>query len=154
MEWISDNAGTVLFIGFLAAMAWMHLRPGGHGCGMGHGHGSHRDHRPDDAVAGAPPAVDDGGVQELRVRVRGGYEPDRLVVRAGAPVRLVFRREETAPCSESVVFPDLGRSATLTPFRDVPVELPASEPGEHEFTCQMGMLRGRLVVVPAEVRDA
>ena len=67
-------------------------------------------------------------------------------VRAGEPARLIFRREETAPCSECVVFPDYGISVMLPPFEDVAVDLPASEPGEHEFTCQMQMLRGRLIV--------
>jgi plastocyanin domain-containing protein len=87
------------------------------------------------------------GAQELRVRVNGGYVPDRIVVRAGAPVRLIFRREETAACSEAVVFPDFGTSVMLPAHRDVAVELPASDPGEHEFTCRMGVLHGRLVVV-------
>ena len=27
----------------------------------------------------------------------------------------------------------------------VPIELMPGDPGEHEFTCQMGMLRGRIV---------
>lgn len=90
------------------------------------------------------------GARELRVRVKGGYVPDRVVVRAGVPVRLIFHREETAPCSESVVFPDFGTSVMLPPHRDVAVDLPASEPGEHEFTCHMGMLRGRVIVIAAD----
>jgi Cu+-exporting ATPase len=85
-------------------------------------------------------------LQERRVRVRGGYEPSEIHVRAGVPTRLVFRREETAPCSERVVFPDLGISATLPAFRDIAVQLPASEPGTHPFTCEMEMLHGSLVV--------
>ena len=28
----------------------------------------------------------------------------------------------------------------------VPIEFMAGDPGEHEFTCQMGMLRGRIIV--------
>ncbi len=85
--------------------------------------------------------------QEARVRVKGRYMPDRVFVEAGRPVRLTFFREETAPCSEGVVFPDYGRHVSLPAYRDVVIELPPSEPGEHEFTCQMGMLRGSLIVV-------
>ncbi len=81
-----------------------------------------------------------------RVRVRGGYEPDTVFARAGQPLRIVFRREETAPCSERVVFPFFGRSAMLPPFQDVTLELLPEETGEYEFTCQLGMLRGRLIV--------
>jgi len=80
------------------------------------------------------------------VRVRGGYWPSVVFARAGRPLRLIFRREETAPCSERVVFPAFGKSAMLPPYEDVTVELLPKEPGEYEFTCQMGMLRGRLIV--------
>src|SRR2546430_1611562 len=41
-----------------------------------------------------PARGEDGGVQEVRVVVKGGYTPDTIVVRAGAPVRLQFRSEE------------------------------------------------------------
>ena len=85
-------------------------------------------------------------VQTTRVRVRGGFEPQVLHARAGEPLRILFWREETAPCSERVVFPAFGKSAMLPPFEDVALELLPEHPGEYEFTCQLGMLRGRLVV--------
>ena len=83
----------------------------------------------------------------VQVRVQGGFEPDTIVARAGEPLRLVFRREETASCSERVVFPAFGRSAMLPPFQDVALELLPEQEGEYEFTCQLGLLRGRLIVV-------
>jgi plastocyanin domain-containing protein len=84
--------------------------------------------------------------QVRRIRINGAYRPSEVHVRAGEPARLIFRREETAPCSERVVFPDFGISVMLPPYEDVTVDLPASEPGEHEFTCQMQMLHGRVLV--------
>lgn len=54
-----------------------------------------------------------GGVQEIRVRVRGGYAPSRIHARPGVPVRLVFDRQESGDCTSRVVFPDLGVSADL-----------------------------------------
>ena len=80
------------------------------------------------------------------IRVRGGYSPDTVYGRVGEPLRLTFRREETATCSERVVFPDFGKSAMLPPYQDVTVELQPERAGEYEFTCQMGMLHGRLIV--------
>jgi plastocyanin domain-containing protein len=80
------------------------------------------------------------------VRVRGGYNPDTVYARVGEPLRLTFRREETALCSERVVFPDLGKSAMLPAYQDVTIELTPEHVGVHEFTCQMGMLHGRLIV--------
>ncbi|HLB62824.1 MAG TPA: cupredoxin domain-containing protein [Actinomycetota bacterium] len=88
------------------------------------------------------------GYQEAMVLVKGGYAPDTIVVRAGKPVRLNFRREESSACSEMVVFGDFGKSAKLPEGEVVPVELMPKDAGTYEFTCQMGMLRGRLVVEP------
>ena len=86
------------------------------------------------------------GYQEATILVKGGYTPDTIVVDRGKPVRLLFRREETSPCSEQVVFDAFGKSARLPERKPVAVELMPSEPGEYAFTCQMGMLRGILVV--------
>lgn len=91
-------------------------------------------------------AVTSSGYQEAMVLVKGGYTPDVIVVQHGKPVRLNFRREETAACSEMVVFGDFGKSARLPTGETVPVEFLPDKPGEYEFTCQMGMLRGKLVV--------
>jgi Uncharacterized protein conserved in bacteria len=81
--------------------------------------------------------------------VKGGYTPDTIRVRAGRPVRLVFRREETAACSERVLLPDFERSAALPTGEPVPIEFMPKELGAHQFTCQMGMLRGQIVVEAA-----
>jgi len=88
------------------------------------------------------------GVQVRRIRVKEGYEPSEIHVNVGVPIRLLFRREETAPCSERVVFPDYGISVGLPAFQEVAVDLPASEPGAHRFCCEMDMLHGNLIVEP------
>jgi plastocyanin domain-containing protein len=80
------------------------------------------------------------------ILVKGGYTPDVIVVEHGKPVRLTFRREETAACSEMVVFGDFGKSARLPEGELVAVELLPEQPGAYAFACQMGMLRGTLIV--------
>jgi plastocyanin domain-containing protein len=87
-----------------------------------------------------------GGVQAVAVTVRGGYEPDTIVVKAGAPVRLDFIRRESSLCSEMVVFDEIERTATLPEGETVSVEFTPETPGEISFHCQMGMLRGKVVV--------
>ena len=87
-----------------------------------------------------------GGRQEAMILVKGGYTPDTIIVRHGKPVRLNFRREETAACSEKVVFGDFNKSADLPTGETVPVEFVPDKPGEYQFTCAMGMFRGRLIV--------
>ena len=47
---------------------------------------------------GVRAAETSGGYQEAMILVKGGYTPDTIIVRAGRPVRLNFRREETATC--------------------------------------------------------
>lgn len=86
------------------------------------------------------------GYQEAMILVKGGYTPDVIVVEHGKPVRLNFRREETAACSEMVIFADFKKSARLPEGEVVPVEFLPEKPGEYEFACQMGMLRGKLIV--------
>ena len=96
--------------------------------------------------AGVRAAVTSGGYQETMILVKGGYTPDIIVVERGRPVRLSFRREETAACSEMVLLPDFDRSARLPEGVVVPIEFVPEKPGEYEFACQMGMLRGKLIV--------
>ena len=116
---------TLAGLGLMAAVAWFFWGP---------------------RSAGVAAAVTTSGHQEAMILVKGGYTPDVIVVEHGRPVRLIFRREETAACSEMVVLPDFERSAMLPEGEDVPIEFVAGEPGEYEFTCGMGMLRGKLVV--------
>ncbi|HEX8845434.1 MAG TPA: cupredoxin domain-containing protein [Pyrinomonadaceae bacterium] len=86
------------------------------------------------------------GVQEIEITVKGGYSPDVVVVREKTPVRLNFYRDETASCSEQVVFQDFGIVRDLPPFKTTAVEFTPDRPGEFTFTCGMSMLRGKLIV--------
>lgn len=94
------------------------------------------------------------GVQEISITVKGGYSPDTIVVKQGRPVRLKFRREETASCSEQVVFSDFGIVRDLPPFQTTVVEFTPDAPGEYTFTCGMRMLRGKLIVEPDNTTTA
>ena len=95
---------------------------------------------------GVKASLASSGYQEALVLVKGGYTPDIIVVERGKPVRLNFVRSESASCSEMVLFPDFKKSATLPEGETVAVELMPDKPGEYGFQCQMGMLRGKLIV--------
>ena len=101
------------------------------------------------AAAAATAPVGEDGVQEIRVVVKGGYTPDTILVQAGKPVRLQFYRDETADCSERVVFEAFGINQELPAFQTTSVEFTPKEPGEYPFRCGMNMLKGLLVVEPA-----
>jgi len=85
-------------------------------------------------------------VQEVKIIVKGGYSPDVIVVKKGIPVRLNFYRDETADCSDTIVFGDFGIRKPLPAYRTTPVEFTPQKEGEYIFTCGMGMLRGKLIV--------
>ena len=90
--------------------------------------------------------VGQGGVQEIKVTVKGGYSPDLIVVKQGRPVRLDFYRDETASCSDRVIFGDFGIARDLPAYKTTPIEFTPDRAGEFTFTCGMNMMRGKLVV--------
>ena len=91
----------------------------------------------------------EGGVQEVRITVKGGYEPDVIAVKQGVPVRLNFYRDETASCSEQVVFGDFGIARDLPAFQTTSIEFTPDKAGEFTFACGMNMMRGKILVEEA-----
>lgn len=92
----------------------------------------------------AAASTDRTGAQRIRVEVKGGYAPAVIRVRAGAPVRLEFHRDETNPCTEEVVLPDFGIRTFLPAHRTTAVSFTPAE-GRYEFACGMGMVRGTII---------
>ena len=115
------------------------------------------------APGAASPAVDEGrqltaeqsdAVQTIRVTVKDGYSPDTVQVALGGPVRILFDRQESSDCSSRVVIPAFGVNQNLPAFETTAVEFLATEPGQFEFTCGMGMLHGRILVGDGPVTTA
>ena len=98
------------------------------------------------AAASAPGAS--GGPQEIAIVVSGGYRPDLVVARVGVPLKLVFDRRESNPCSDEVVLPDFGVRRSLPAHARTEIEIRPDRVGDFEFTCGMNMLHGRIRVVP------
>ena len=86
------------------------------------------------------------GLQEVKIVVKGGYSPDVIVVKKGIPVRLDFYRDETADCSDTIVFGDFNIRKALPAYKTTAIEFTPEKEGEYVFTCGMGMMRGKLVV--------
>jgi Cu+-exporting ATPase len=91
-------------------------------------------------------ASDPAGIQEVHIIVKGGYSPNLVSARRGRPLRLIFDRQETNPCSDTVVFPDLAIRRALPAFQQTSVEFVPETAGEFAFTCGMSMLRGTLII--------
>lgn len=82
------------------------------------------------------------GIQEVTVRVDGGYEPSQIVVQAGRPVRLNFDRQDPNSCLAEIRFPDLQIAQQLPLNQTTAIEFTPEQPGRYEFTCGMNMFRG------------
>ncbi len=76
----------------------------------------------------------------------GVYTPARIEVPLGRPVTLRFIRKDASPCAEKVLFDDFNISGDLPVGRPYDISFVPDKPGEHEFTCQMRMYRGSLIV--------
>lgn len=96
-------------------------------------------------VAPAATPASPNAPAEVRITVRGGYEPATIRVAAGKPVRLVFDRQESSSCSEEVVFPAFGIRKFLPEGKPTTIEITPPVPGRYEFMCGMSMLRGAIV---------
>lgn len=88
----------------------------------------------------------DGGIQEVAVTVDGGYEPSRIVVQAGQPVRLNFFRKDKSSCLEQVLIPDFHIAVDLPLNEVTAVEFTPEKEGDYAFTCGMNMFRGVIEV--------
>ena len=76
----------------------------------------------------------------------GSYSPAHLKLAANQAATLTFLRKDASPCTEVVMIPQLDISQTLPLNEAISIRLPALEPGEYVFHCQMQMYRGVLTV--------
>lgn len=76
----------------------------------------------------------------------GVYTPSRIEASVGQAVRIKFLRKDPGPCAELVVFPDFDISQSLPLEKAVEIQLTPLQSGEFDFTCQMQMYRGTLIV--------
>ena len=85
--------------------------------------------------------------QEAKVTVSDtSFEPSRLTLRAGVPVRLTFTRTSEKTCATSVVFAALSIRRDLPLNQPVAIEFTPKSAGEIAFACGMNMLRGTVVI--------
>lgn len=83
----------------------------------------------------------------IEIKVKDGvYQPAYIQVKTNLLVTLRFIREDPSPCAEVVVFNSLNISEQLPLHKPKDIVLTLKNVGVYEFTCQMGMYRGKLIV--------
>jgi plastocyanin domain-containing protein len=90
------------------------------------------------------------GIQAALIVVEKGYQPKRVIVEAGQPVRLYFDRKNLSECYDQLLIPAFGIEVDLTPNQITIVEFTPQQPGEYEFMCGMKMNRGVIEVRPSQ----
>lgn len=87
------------------------------------------------------------GVQKVTVELSPGRYP-YIIVQKDIPVEFTISADESAitGCNQSLVFPAYGVEQTLEPGDNV-VSFTPDQSGLISYTCWMGMLQGRILVV-------
>lgn len=102
------------------------------------------DSTPEATVATLTPE----GLQTATVTAAKGYQPNHIVVEAGRPVRLDFRRDTPSGCYAQLLIPEFDIAVDLPEGETVSVEFTPTAPGEYEFMCGMKMNFGTIEVRP------
>ncbi|MBY5280543.1 cupredoxin domain-containing protein (plasmid) [Aphanizomenon flos-aquae CCAP 1446/1C] len=94
-----------------------------------------------------------GNIQEVNITVDGGYDPSRILVQAGKPVRLKFERKDPSSCLEQVIIPDFHIAADLPINQITTVEFTPEQAGTYLFTCGMNMFRGEIHAETSDIQS-
>lgn len=87
------------------------------------------------------------GIVEVPLGLQGfTFSPSVLVIPEDTPVRIIVNRKDDNICSDELWIPSLGVKAPLTPNGITTIDLPATQAGTYQMTCQMGMLSATLQV--------
>ncbi|MBU4174929.1 MAG: sulfite exporter TauE/SafE family protein [Actinobacteria bacterium] len=100
-----------------------------------------------------PPIVD--GKQILKMEATAsGYNPNKLMARAGVPVKWEIRDTGTSSCTNAIISKDLfSGEIPLTPGKTSVKEFTPEDPGTYRFSCWMGMVTGTINVVNEGKQD-
>jgi len=89
----------------------------------------------------------ENGVQVVRMTVdRSGYTPNFFTIKKGVPVKWLIDGKDVYGCQAFFVVPSLGVQRQLKSGENV-IEFTPKEAGTINFSCGMGMFRGRIEVI-------
>jgi len=95
------------------------------------------------------PIVMDGNMQVIKMKLGyAGYEPNHFTVQAGTPVRWEVNGDNAGGCTSVLVSRQLGIQQLLKKGQNLIAFTPQT-PGEVQFSCSMGMVRGSITVLSA-----
>lgn len=84
---------------------------------------------------------------------RNGFEPSRVKVKQGEPLKLVVTRKTDDTCAKEIVIPDADLEAELPLDKPVTLSFTPKRSGEIKYACGMNMITGVLEVASNEPRQ-
>ncbi|MFZ6015365.1 MAG: sulfite exporter TauE/SafE family protein [Patescibacteria group bacterium] len=75
-----------------------------------------------------------------------GFNPNVFTLKAGVPVRWVINGKQITGCTNEIIVPDYKIDKKLKPGENI-VEFTPEEEGTVGFSCWMGMVRGKFIIV-------
>lgn len=88
------------------------------------------------------------GVQDVTINVlNSGYQPNKIKVKSGQPVKLTLQSKDTYSCALSFVFKEFGIRTFLKANDSQTFTFTPTKPGKYPFTCSMGMYTGVMEVL-------
>lgn len=79
------------------------------------------------------------GKQIIEIKVKGGYQPNKSIAKAGVPTILRFITDGTFDCSASIRIPDLNFSKILPQSGITDIDLDNPQVENLRGSCGMGM---------------
>lgn len=90
--------------------------------------------------------VMEDGVQVVKMAVEySGYNPSTIHIKQGIPVRWEIDGKQLSGCSNQIIVPDLNIKKQLNTGINV-IEFTPPKKGTLNFSCWMGMVRGKFIV--------
>ncbi|NUE97193.1 cupredoxin domain-containing protein [Lactobacillus sp. ESL0260] len=84
--------------------------------------------------------------QSVDIEVKGGYSPEKVILKRGVPATLNFKRTDSSSCLDHVIFSDFGINQKLPQGKTEPIKIDTSKAGEYEWACSMNMFHGKVIV--------
>lgn len=95
-----------------------------------------------------------GQARTIEIAVtENGFEPARVKVTKGEPLKLVVTRKTDQTCAKQIVIPDENIKADLPLDKPVTLTFTPKRAGELKYACGMDMIAGVLVVASSDAPE-
>ncbi len=85
-------------------------------------------------------------VDEVDIKVEGGYSPEVISIPKGKTTRINFFRTDPTDCLSEVVLGDFKIRRELPLNQKIAVEITPQQAGEFGYSCGMNMYHGKIIV--------